>query len=188
MIDINFLRYQKQALTKQAKKDKQIFKISVGITIATVLLSLGLIGLTFFLNNHTGKITQKISLTTEEIEKYKETEASYIFLINKLKIIRELFELRADKQAAIHFFDNLFPADVEISGIRYEIEEGILSLKITSPHIFRLEEVFTILKEPNIKKHFLTMNRSNLKREQNAKYSFQLVLSLDKNSDLISYD
>ncbi len=188
MIDINFLRQQSLALSKQAQKDRKIFRVTVIATIVVIIISLGLIGLNAFLDTKTQSILADIDQSKKDIEAKKDTEIKYLFLIRKLEIIKELFSLRADKQAAINFFDDLFAEDVRISGIKYEIEEGILSLTITSPHIFRLEEVFDKLKDPEISKNFLTMNRSNLKRTENAEYSFSLIVTLDKDSELVSIE
>jgi uncharacterized protein YqhQ len=185
MKDINFLSQQNQKLTKQAKKDKEVFKyvaVFSGIVILVTSISLGI---NFYLNYKLKNLKADIRRTSDQVSKKKPLEAQYLFFINKLKVIRELFEMRSNKQVAIGFFTNLFGPNIEISGINYQMKQGLLSLTVTSPHIFYLEEAFETLEDPAIMKKFKTFTKNGLERDEDGSYSFNLTVTLTEDSDLI---
>jgi hypothetical protein len=108
-----------------------------------------------------------------------------LFFVDKLKIIRQLFDNRSDKQIAMGFFQDLFGPNINISGLTYDMETGILSLTVSSPHVFYLEEALDVLDDPAVKKHFATMTKTALTRNLDASYNFRLNVSFSEDSELV---
>jgi hypothetical protein len=185
MQDINFLRQQNQFLTKQTKRDKTIFTYVALATVLVILASGSVFGINFLYQRKVQAVSQKLDSTEKKIRQKKPLETDYIFFINKLKIIRELFEVRSDKQVAISFFTELFGPGVQISGINYQLEEGILSLTVTSDHVFALESAFETLADSNVTSKFKSVSKSSLTRSEDGKYNFKLTVSFAQDSDLI---
>lgn len=183
MKDINFLKKQNIGFGKQLEQDKKIFKFALVGFSAVVLLLLMLVGTNFYFNYQIGKVVKEVSAVEKEIKGQEDVEVKTLFFVDKLEIIRKLFDLRSDKQAAIDFFINPFGDDVVISGIDYNVEERILSLTVTAPHIFRLEDVFKRLEDPAIKTNFKNMNKSTLKRDQLGQYSFKITVTFAEDFD-----
>ncbi len=185
-ININFLRSEQLRLTGQAKKDRRIFKY-VSLATAGVFLIFGtILSVNQFLTFRIGQVENQIESISKEIKNQEKLEGEYLFFVDKLKIIRKLFELRTDKQKAIEFFKNLFADDVEISGINYDIENGILSLQVNNPHVFRLEDSLEVLKDPEVTKHFKTFDVEALRRNREAEYGFKITVTLKKDSELLT--
>ncbi len=185
MKNINFLGQQNKRLTEQAKKDKRVFKYTAAVSAVIIFLTLISVGISFYLKFRLDEVKEDIRTTSNEVSEKKPLEAQYLFFINKLKVIRELFEMRSDKQVAINFFNNLFGPNIKISGINYQMEEGLLSLTVTCPHLFELEEALNTLDDPDIVNRFESFSKNRLLRDEDGSYSFDLTIGLDEESDLI---
>ncbi len=180
MKDINFLQKRNVTLNKQEVQDKKILRYALlAFSLAMISLVMGL-GLNLYLSHKLKKINLNRKKLETQIASDEPIEVEYLFFVNKLKVIRELFDLRSDKQEAISFFTDLFGPGVSISGLNYEMEERILSLTITSQNIFILEQVFSKLNDPSIKKNFASVNHSDLRRSDKAEYSFKLTVTFKK--------
>lgn len=185
MYNINFVKTTTVRLTEQTQKDKKVFNYVLIATVGSLLIAAVVLGFNLILSNRAANLEKEIKQTSVEVTKQEPLEAEYLFFVNKLNIIKQLFEIRTEKQVAISYFTDLFGPEIEISGINYETEEGILSLNIASPHVFLLEEVFVTLDDPTVKNKFKTMNKHNLKRSLDGSYEFKLVVTFKEDSDLI---
>ena len=183
MKDINFLKKQTIGFSKQLEQDKKIFKFALAGFSAVILVLLMFVGANFYFNHQIGKVAKQVSAVEQKIRGQEDIEVQVLFFVDKLKIIRKLFDLRSNKQAAIDFFINPFGDDVVISGIDYNVEERILSLTVTAPHIFRLEDVFKRLEDPAVKTNFESMNKSTLTRDQLGQYSFKITITFAEDFD-----
>ncbi|MBD3250112.1 MAG: hypothetical protein GF381_00890, partial [Candidatus Pacebacteria bacterium] len=117
MKDINFLKKQNTSLSQVSKKDQLLFRrVLIGFTGLVVLFTLA-VAANFYLELRLKSLNKQIEAVKSTIQSQEPIEAKYLFFVNKLKIIRELFDLRSDKQAAINYFTNLFGPEIIISGI-----------------------------------------------------------------------
>ncbi|MEA2056127.1 MAG: hypothetical protein U9O78_00195 [Patescibacteria group bacterium] len=185
MKDINFLSKKNRKLSEKAQQDKKNFRYVAIFSSVVILVSLLVFGANLYLQFKNKDLKTQIRSTSNKVAKREPLEAEYLFFIDKLKVIRALFEMRSDKQVAINFFTNLFGPNIDISGINYEMKEGILSLTVTSPHIFYLEDALKTLEDPIILQRFKTFAKSNLERGEDGSYSFDLTITLQENSELI---
>ncbi len=177
MIEINFLSQQNKKITSQQKSDRVYFLYAfVACAICTTILVLTL-AVSLYLNFRLKRVQAQVVSAKQQIDSERSLEANYLFFINKLTIIRELFDQRAEKQIAITFFTDLFGPDVKISGINYNMETGILSLLVTSPHIFITEHAFEVLEKPEVKEQFTSLTKTNLIRNGEGEYSFTLTIT-----------
>lgn len=185
MISVNFLSQINKKLSRQQKKDKKIFKIIL-IFFSVIFTAFFLVfASSLYLQYRLKSVKAQIEQVKKQINAEQQLEADYLFFVNKLIIIRELFDQRADKQIAIGYFSDLLGPNIEISGLNYDMETGILSLTITSPHVFYLEEVFTILDQPEVRENFASFEKNTLNRQMNGEYSFILTIGFHEESELI---
>ncbi len=185
MQNINFLAQENLRLSDQQKKDLRIFKYAAIVFGTVAIIFTILLGLRFYFQYKTKRVKAQISQATKQINNSQQLEADYLFFVNKLKVIRELFEQRSSKQIAMGYFNNLFGPNITISGITYNMEEGILSLRVSSPHVFYLEEALEVLEDPAVGKNFSSMSKTDLSRSITAQYTFNLTVSFKEDSDLI---
>ncbi len=186
MKDINFLSQQNRELSGQQKKDAQILKYATIGFAAVAVVFIILFGTRFYFQYKLKNLQTQISTVSQQIDSSQELEANYLFFIDKLKIIKQLFDQRSDKQIALSYFSSLFGPEITISGLTYNMEEGILSLRVLSPHVFYLEEAFDVLDDSNVTKHFVTLNKTNLSRTETGEYAFSLTVTFKEDSDLIT--
>ena len=186
MKDINFLSQQNRELSGQQKKDAQILKYATIGFVAVAVVFIILFGTRFYFQYKLKNLQTQISTVSQQIDSSQELEANYLFFIDKLKIIKQLFDQRSDKQIALSYFSSLFGPEITISGLTYSMEEGILSLRVLSPHVFYLEEAFDVLDDSNVTKHFVTLNKTNLNRTGTGEYAFSLTVTFKEDSDLIT--
>jgi hypothetical protein len=186
MKDINFLSQQNRELSGQQKKDALIFKYATMGFAAVVVVFVILFGTRLYFQYKLKNLQTQVDTVSQQIDSNQELEASYLFFIDKLKIIKQLFDQRSDKQIALSYFSSLFGPEITISGLTYNMEEGILSLRVLSPHVFFLEEAFGVLDDPNVTKHFVTLNKTNLSRTGAGEYAFSLTVTFKEDSDLVT--
>lgn len=185
MQNINFLEQQSRKLTAQQEKDQALFKKALIFFAAVTAIFFVSFGLKFYLQLRVNKIKEQITTAQQQINSSQELEADYLFFVDKLKIIRQLFDNRSDKQIAMGFFQDLFGPNINISGLTYDMETGILSLTVSSPHVFYLEEALDVLDDPAVKKHFASMTKTALMRNLDASYNFRLNVSFSEDSELV---
>jgi hypothetical protein len=178
--EINFLRKNLAKLKKQSKQDKEIYQYALIFFSTVVIIFIGLLSYRIYLSSQLKSTLSKQDKTKQSINNQEGVEISFLVFTNKLKIIRNLFEERSDKQAAISYFSNLFGEGVYIEGMSFGGNGSTLSLTIASDNIFILENIFERLENPEIKEKFSFVNKSNLRREDTGKYSLSLTISLIK--------
>lgn len=188
MIEINFLSQQNTKLTAQQKKDRLFFRYSLIICVICLIVLVITSGINLYLGYRLKKVQAQVTSAKQQIDSDRSLEANYLFFVNKLTIIRELFDQRAEKQIAIGFFTDLFGPNITISGINYNMEEGILSLKVTSPHVFILEHAFEVLDDPEVKDLFASLTKTDLTRRSTGEYEFLLTVSFSDDSELINVE
>jgi hypothetical protein len=180
--EINFVQGRRKKLTKDQKKDFQIFRIVVatfGILIAVFLITLGI---DFYLKFQVKNAQDQQQEMERQILAQESVEQSLVIATEKLKILSELFDQRYDKQAAIEYFSNIFGSQVLIKDINYEADERILSLRLQSQSIFILEEVFLKLSDPSVEEQFGNVNKSELIRNDRGGYNMAITLSLSEDT------
>ncbi|KUK79025.1 MAG: hypothetical protein XD95_0653 [Microgenomates bacterium 39_7] len=185
MIQINFLSKQNKKLSKQQEKDKLIFKYALIAFIICSVAFLGVFSINLYLQYKINQVQAQTTTARKQIDSERTLEANYLFFVNKLAIIRELFDQRANKQIAMGFFSELFGPNIAISGLTYNMEDGILSLQVTSPHVFYLEEALEVLEDPEVTKYFSSLTKSNLNRQAMGQYTFSLTVSFSEDSELV---
>lgn len=188
MIEVNFLSKYNRALTAQQEKDKKILRY-VGISFVLVLVIFFIIfSISLYYQYQLKQVKTQTEKVRGKIDSEKTLEADYYFFVNKLVIIRELFDQRADKQIALGYFANLFGPHVTITGLEYNMDESLLQLKVISPHVFYLEEVINALEKPEVIKQFASLSKTNLTRIPTGEYSFSLIASFSEDSELVTVE
>ena len=188
MQPVNFLSKLNSSLSKQQQRDRKIFKLALIFFSISLFSFVVTLGCTFYLQFKLKSIKTQIPQATKQINTEKQVESNYIFFVNKLIIIKELFDKRADKQIAMGYFADLFGPDIRISGLNYNMEEGILSLTVTSPTVFSLENAFAALDNPEVTKNFSSLLKTNLNRNLQGEYRFDLIISFSEDSALVTVD
>lgn len=185
MQNINFLEHQIDKLTAQQAQDKKFFNKAVIFFGAVFVIFSITFAFNLFLNFRINSIKKQISSATEQIESSHKLESDYLFFVDKLKIIKSLFDKRAKKQVAMDYFENLFGPQITISGLSYSMEDGVLSLNVISPHVFLLEGALETLEDPEVEKHFKTIEKTSLTRALNGEYSFTVSITFAEDSELV---
>lgn len=176
--EINFVQGRRKKLTKDQKKDFQIFRIVIGVFGFLVVVFLITLGVDFYLQFQVKQAQDEQKQIERQVLAQESVEQSIVITTEKLKVLSELFEQRYDKQAAIDYFSNIFGSEVLIKDIKYEADERILSLRIQSQSIFVLEDVFLKLSDPSVAEQFGQVNKSELIRNDQGSYNMAITLSL----------
>lgn len=188
MIEINFLSRLNQTLSVQQQKDKRLSRWAFGAFMVVMVCFVFVFAINLYLGYRVKRVEAQTEAAKKQIDSERELEASYLFFVNKLVIIRELFDQRADKQVAMNYFSELFGPEVTISGLNFNMEKGILALQLASPHVFVLENAFNTLDQSDVREQFVSLTKSNLTRQDNGQYNFTLTLSLNDDSQAISVE
>ncbi len=186
MQNVNFLSKLNLSLFQQQEKDKQIFKYAAIVFGVITLCFVLILGSSFYLQYKINNTQQLIDAVSDDIDANRQLEADYLFFVNKLIIIKNLFDQRADKQIAVSYFEDLFPDQIRISGLTYNMEDGELSLTVTSPHVFYLEDALEVVEDPAVEEKFESLAKTNLTRASNGEYSFNLTVLFSDESELVT--
>lgn len=178
--EINFVQGRRKKLTKDQKKDFQIFRIVLSIFGVLVFVFIVTLGVDFYLQFQVKKAQDDQTQMERQVLAQESVEQSIVITTEKLKVLSELFSQRYDKQASIDYFSNIFGDQVLIKDIKYEADERILSLRLQSQSVFVLEDVFLKLSDPSVEEQFGQVNKSELIRNDSGSYNMAITLSLAK--------
>ena len=177
-MNINFLRKRNLKLNKFQKQDKTIFNyVLIYFSIATII-TIGLLSTEIFFNSRLKSIKKQQDRVKNKITNSEDLELEFLFFANKLKFIKQIFEKRSDKQAAINYFSNLFSDQIYIDGIEYDGKGTTLSLRVKGTNVFYLEEVFSKLESDEVKQEFASLSKSGLRRNEDGSYNMNLIIGL----------
>lgn len=176
--EINFLKKRLDELNQFEKKDRQLFNIAFIIAIIASIILMFLISFRIYLNLRYNSIVKQQEQLKSEIEANQDIELSFLIFTNKLKMIRQLFDQRHDRQEAMEFISNLFGNEVFIEGMTFEEEGSILVLTLRVNSIFNLQAVFDTLNSEEVKNKFVSLAKHDLTRNNDGSYSFQVTLGL----------
>lgn len=180
MQSINFLGKRGSLYQKNVAQDHRLFQISLVSFGITVLVLLALVGFNIYLASTLQGVIKKQNDTKQSIVTNQTVEAAYLLFSHKLKAIAEIFEKRNNKQQAINYLGELFSDNGFIGGVNYDGVEQILSLTVDSNNIFQLDELIKKIDSPEVKQNFASLNRSNISRSSEGKYSMKLTVQLKK--------
>lgn len=180
MQSINFLGKRGSLYQKHVVQDHRLFQIALGSFGATVIVLLALIGFNIYLASTLQNVVKKQNDTKQSIVANQTVEVAYVLFSSKLKAIAEIFEKRNNKQQAINYLNELFSDSGFIGGVNYDGAEQILSLTVDSTNIFQLDGLIKKLDSPEVKSNFASLNRSNITRSSEGKYSMKLTIQLKK--------
>lgn len=178
--NINFLKDRRKRLTKQDIADRQIMRYTLyvlGGVLAVMVLVLSVRG---FLWYRTNQVAERQAQLKRAVLSQEDIEKSYVIFANKIKILRELLDERANKQVAIDYFSGIFGDEVLIREIEYESQIGILSFGLKANNVFVLENVFTILNSDQVKNDFSSVSKSELRRGNDGSYNVKVIVGLVK--------
>ncbi len=177
-MNINFLQKRVLQASKFEKSDKKIFNYMLIYFAVASVITIAMVSGEIFFNFQMKKIKNQQDLLKNNILRNEDLEFKFLVFSNKLSLIKEIFEKRSDKQAAITYFTNIFPEGIYISGIDYDENKQTLNMKITSEDVFLFEKATQILDSDEVKTNFAKINKENLRRDDSGKYNMNLNIGL----------
>lgn len=183
-MNINFLQKRVLQASKFEKSDKKIFNYTLIYFAIASVITIAMVGSEIFFNSQVKKIKNQQDLLKNSILKNEDLEFKFLVFSNKLSLIKEIFEKRSDKQAAINYFTDLFPEGIYISGIDYDETQQTLNMKVTSEDVFLFETATQILDSDDVKSNFANVGKDNLRRDDTGKYNMNLNIGLLNQSEL----
>ena len=177
-MNINFLKKRALRITKFEKKDKKNFRYAVVYFSIATLIAIGMISAEILGNSRLKNIKKQQNQLKHKITNNEKLELQFLIFSNKLSLVKKIFEKRSNKQAAISYFTNIFTEDMYISGIQYDDAKQTLNMKVTSLDIFSLEKTFEILGNSDVKENFAKIQKDNLNRANDGKYTMSLNIAL----------
>ncbi len=175
---INFIKERRKLLVKERSKDRKLFLVSGVVLLLVILISIALLGVNFWLVNQIKASKQTQIQLNRVIEDNQSVELEYSVLIDKLKIITELFGVRQKKQEALAYFSSLFGDDVIVSNIRYLSDDGSLMFSLQVPSVFQLDEVLNLLDSNEMKQKFTQIQKQGLSRNKSGEYTVKVNVIL----------
>lgn len=184
MSQINFVRHRLKKLGRVAEQDFRVFKLSmIGAGVVFVVF-LVILGLRIYQVSRLKKIEDTQANHVRQIKSLEEEERAYVFLINKLKALSQIFEERQNKQEAIAYFSQVFGPEVIIDQIVYEARASLLAFGVRTTNIFTLEQVFSTLESNQTEEKFAELHKSELRRNANGTYQMKVTVVMDENATI----
>jgi len=177
---INFLNQHRENIVERQQRERTWFRWSIGFFAFVAVLSAALVGATFFIQFRINTTQQRISAVEQQVLAQQDVEESVVILVEKLKTLAQLLEIRSDKQEALSFFTDLFGSQVLVRQIAYEADSSILSLRLETPSYFTLQNMFELLDRPETREQYPFISKSELRRSQSAAYSMAITVILDE--------
>ena len=178
MNSINFLSEHRKKLTKTQKRDRQIFKIGMGILGGVVVFFVSVLGIRFWFGQRLEGVMQAQAQARSQILDQEDVERSFIVSVNKITILSELFKERQNKQQAINYFSTIFGDQVLVKQIAFEGGDQLLTFRLQAEDVFVLEEVFARLQSDEVKTRFAKVSSSDLRRSAEGDYEMTVAVTL----------
>ncbi len=178
---INFLRVRRKKLTKTQAQDKKILRVVMiifGIIVVSASLSSGVF---FFFSQRRAALQFAEEQLRSRIVSQESAEKTYVILASKLTALRELLQLRQDRQAAISFFYDRLGPDIILQEIEYDRKTAatpVLNLAIRAPEIFSFEQVKTIATSDEVNQTYPGISSSDITRNADGTYLIRLAVPL----------
>jgi len=178
MTGINFLSQRRKKLTTTQKRDRQIFKIGMGILGGVIVFLLSVLGLRYWFGLRLDTVREVQAQARSQILGQEEVERSYIISVNKVIILAELFKDRQNKQQAIEYFSSVFGDEVLVKQIAFEGDDQLLTFRLQAEDVFILEQVFDQLQSTEVKTRFAQVTPSDLRRSAEGDYEMTVAVTL----------
>ncbi|MDA1079771.1 MAG: hypothetical protein O2840_03760 [bacterium] len=178
--DINFVRDRQQKVAQAELIDQKILAITAIAFAALLFLSLGAAGVHWWFGNQVKTVVAQQKSQESAILQQQPVEESYTVFAHKLRVLRDLFGNRKNKQTSIQFFSEYFGSEVIVSQLSYDSEEEVLTFVLDSKDIFVLNGVFEKLQGAELRGLYPTLQYGGLTRSQSGRYGLKLTVTLPK--------
>jgi len=178
--NINFVRERQQKVAQVGVLDQRILLVTIIVFAILLLLSLGVAGTRWWFGGQVRTVMTQQKAQESAIVQQQPIEESYTVFAHKLRVLRDLFGNRKNKQNSIAFFSKYFGSEVIVSQISYSSEDEVLTFVLDSKDIFVMNNVFEKLQSQELRSLYPTLQYGGLSRAQTGRYSLKLTVSLPK--------
>jgi hypothetical protein len=178
MTGINFLSQRRKKLTVTQKRDRQIFRICMGILGGVLVFLVCVLGTRYWFSQRLASVRAMQVQARNQILGQESIERSYIISVNKITILAELFLDRQNKQQAITYFSSVFGDQVLVKQIAFAGDDQLLTFRLQAEDVFILEQVFDQLQSDEVKSRFAQVTPSDLRRSAEGDYEMTVAVTL----------
>ncbi|NCN06790.1 MAG: hypothetical protein GW946_03030 [Candidatus Pacebacteria bacterium] len=177
---INFVRERQRKVAKVEILDQKILMITIMVFAVLLVLSTAAFFGRWWLTRQVADVQAQQKTQESAILQQQPIEESYTIFAHKLRVLRDLFGNRKNKQNSIAFFSEYFGSDVIVSQLSYNSEEEVLTFVLDSKDIFVLDTVFAKLQADELRSLYPTLQYGGLTRSQGGRYGLKLTVTLPK--------
>lgn len=178
--NINFVRDRQQKVAQTELTDQKTLIVTVSIFAALLVISLSATGVGWWFGNQVKTVIAQQKSQESAIVQQQPIEESYTIFAHKLRVLRDLFGNRKNKQTSIKFFSEYFGSEVIVSQLSYDSEEEVLTFVLDSKDIFVLNSVFEKLQSTELRTLYPTLQYGGLNRSESGRYGLKLTVTLPK--------
>lgn len=177
---INFLGERRKTVSKQQLSDQRSLKMALSIFSVVFVAFAIVFGIRLFSEIQLRQIASAKDVALSKISQGESTERQYLVFFQKIKALSDLSASRQNKQAAIAYMTKVFQPFGVVSQIEFNEADRVLGFVIEAGDIFRLQQVFGVLKQDAFTQSFASVNTSNLMRTEDGKYQVKVTISTRK--------
>jgi hypothetical protein len=177
---INFLAERRKTVSKQQLADQRSLKMALTVFGVVFTVFILVFGIRLFSEIQLRQIRSAKEVALAKISQRESTERQYLIFFQKIKALSDLAAVRQNKQAAIVYMTSVFQPFGLVNQIEFNEVDRVLSFVIEASDIFRLQQVFGVLKQDAFTQSFASVNTSNLLRSEDGKYQVKVTISTRK--------
>ncbi len=178
MDSINFVRERRRKLSKVEVQDRVWLRWSMIATGVVAVVVLVIVGVGFFFRWQVSQVQAQQASLKKEVASQVEVERSYVIFANKLRMIKDIVEDRADKQAAIAYFTQAFGSDGLLREINFAADKRIVDFRVQAPDVFAFQRVLQLLDSPAVRERYPKIKREELRRTGLGTYEIGVSIDL----------
>lgn len=175
---INFVRERRRKLSKVEVQDRVWLRWSMIATGVVSGLVLVIVGVGLFFRWQVSQVQAQQESLKKEVASQVEVERSYVIFANKLRMIKDIVENRADKQAAIAYFTQAFGSDGLLREITFAADKRIVDFRVQAPDVFAFQRVLQLLDSPAVRERYPKIKREELRRTGLGTYEIGVTIDL----------
>ncbi len=177
-ISINLLPFEVTALEKTSAKKLQIFKLSFGLLVVMILITVSILILRLFQSRTISVVNTQLVTSEQKVNNLKDQESQLVLLKDRLSSISTLSQKDFKTTDGFNLISSITPSNISLSAVSLD-KSGTIVLSAEAPDLITLKTFFDNLTIPAINQGKIgKISIDNLNNFSSGKYRVNLTINL----------
>ncbi len=177
---INFVRKTRVKVAQSQRYDTIFAQISAGVLAVCVLVVGGLFAQWYLQSQELDDVKAQQRVQQNIVTGSAQNEAMYLLYSARLSALGDILKNRSSQDRGLEFLSSLTRPGISFEAIAYDDSAKQLSFRIRAEDVYSVERMLEALREPQIASQVATMNLTDIRRGDDARYTLDTVVQLQE--------